>query len=203
MSALVFLETFGSISIPITKGRVQLQHLAKHWHYVMRSRRRWIYKEQLRTTIEDRAKAHLKAIGVDAAQLQEIADKGVVQVSVPSPSLDALALSKDDGWESRLIPWEYLLNAATRKYRTKPLAVVRRLRVDPASSQPPAGNLSGLFVDSAPGPFREAFSFEIEKRVLKNHLSTTVNWGFLTNPSLEEIQQRVLETNPHVIHVTG
>jgi hypothetical protein len=85
--AQVYLEIEGNgNSIPVPVGRARLQRLAKHWHYVMRSRRRWIGDPDLASIVENRAARHLEAIGVKPEDLEAIADAGVVQVRICAAS---------------------------------------------------------------------------------------------------------------------
>jgi len=204
MSSLIYLKTDpASSGLPITVGRTRLQRLAKHWHYVMRSRRRWITDPELRDALQARATSHLGAIGVGPKELQKIAQYEVVQVEIDPPS--SLMQAETDGWESRLIPWEYLLSAATRKYREGRLHVVRYLRCGRAMMQDPPAvptQMQGLFVESAPGRLRGKYNFSIEREVLERHLEGRLKWTPLPNPSITGIQSATA-TSPDVIHVTG
>ena len=198
-----YLEIEGEgISIPVPIGRTRLQRLAKHWHYVMRSRRRWVGDPNLANIIENRAVRHLEAIGVKGEHLEAIAAAGVVQVHIPESGLQGVAsTSSDTGWEARLIPWEYLLCAATHKYRNRPLVVVRYLAGSQPSPQPPQqGN--ALFVQSAPSPLRGIYTFEIEMRALRNHLAPDYNLIHLEDPTLSSLTQSTSQS-PTIIHLSA
>jgi hypothetical protein len=207
--AIVYLDTVGNPNgIPITVGRRRLQRLAKHWHFVMRSRGRWISDTDLRQIIEARATSHLAAIGVSADSLQQIGASGVVQVRTEysaNQEVSPQTSPSEGGWESRLIPWEYLLTAATTKYRNGPLVVVRQLKVDSVPKrQPLGGDSQALFIESAPGRLRGLYEFEIEQQVLKSHLGKSATWQPpLANPSLATIAASVTAGQPHIVHVSG
>ena len=198
--ATVFLDVAGDPNgIPITSGRARMQRLAKHWHHVLRSRRRWIENDELRAEIERRAASHLATIGVDKNILEDLATKDVVQVSIPfSPT----SPESDAGWESRLIPWEYLLTAATAKYRSGPLVVVRHLKTQRVSESP-RNSLRAIFVDSAPGRLDGIYNFETEFKVLQAHLAGAVKWLPLHNPTLAKLEQSVRNRSPDLVHVSG
>jgi hypothetical protein len=208
MGALVDLQVAGDpIAIPITVGRKRLQGIAKHWHYVLRSRRRWILDPHLRETIEARAVSHLAGIGVGRETLEKIGAKGVVQVNIdtaqPTMQIPTGSSSGDAGWECRLIPWEYLLTAASKKYRTEPLLVVRQLKCHNNIRPLCAPDCSALFIQSDPGQLRDYYNFDIEWKVLESHFSNQVTWSRLTNPSLEQLRVEAGRLDPQVLHVTG
>src|ERR1700693_366631 len=200
--AEVYLATDGNAqAAPVTSGRARLQRLAKHWHFVMRSRRRWIGNPELEQEIHDRAVRHLEAIGIKADTIERMAASGIVQVSVEESPQSTPTTSSDTGWEGRLIPWEYLLSAATQKYRKRPLVVVRHLRG--LTWQRPVGSpVEALFVQSAPGTLSDVYDFNIERRVLEKHLGDEIAWKQLEDPTLELIKQGV-QPSPHIVHVSG
>src|SRR5262245_56394132 len=199
--ANVFLDFLGDLEgIPITIGRARMQRLAKHWHYVLRSRRRWIDDDYLRETIEKRAASHLMAIGVGKERLETVAAAGVVQVSI---SLTSNTPGGDAGWEGRLMPWEYLLTAATAKYRNDPLIVVRHLKTERKSEARRHEDLGAAFVESVPGRLRGSYNFDIERKVLQAHLADSAKWDELRNPTLAMIKDFVGSRSPRLIHVSG
>ncbi len=212
--ALVYLETFGAAPVPVPVGRKRLQRLARHWHYVMRSRERWISDAALRAVIELRAATHLGEIGIPRQALENFAAQGVVQVSMaeqqplaPAASGPSPMSAEDSGWESRLIPWEYLLTAATRKFRNGPLVVVRCLWPGAGNALPcraiPGDKAKGAFIESAPGRLHGLYNFDIEFRVLESHLRDQVAWKRVVNPSLGGIAQELSAQDPDIVHVTG
>jgi hypothetical protein len=190
-------------SIPVTIGRARLQRLAKHWHYVMRSRRRWIHDAELASIIQERAKRHMIAIGIGQDKLESIASAGLVQVRVELGSTQTTPTSSTDiGWEARLAPWEYMLSAATRKYRNKPLLVVRHLAGLAPHPKPPARG-KVLFVQSAPGSLRELYTFESEKRALINHLHPDYELIEVVDPTETSLRKAASDENAAIIHVSG
>jgi len=87
--------------VPVTIGRARLQRLAKHWHYVLRSRRRWINDPKLRQVIEERATDHLRAIGVGPTELAGLSGRGMIEVRIDSTAAPS---PNSDRWEARLLP---------------------------------------------------------------------------------------------------
>jgi len=201
--ATVFLDVPGvSQGVPITIGRARMQRLAKHWSYVLRSRRRWIADHALRDTIEKRAANHLEAIGVDKVALEKLVSKKVVQVSIFPHSQNIS--DPDAGWEARLMPWEYLLTAASAKCRDNPLTVVRHLKTGQEPGPPPKKITHAAFVDSAPGHLRGTYDFKIEQKVLQTHLTGATEWSTLPNPTVEMLKNFVCDKpSRELIHVSG
>ena len=56
----------------------------------------------------------------DDAQREQLAHAGTIRVSVPYTE-------EQEGWEARILPWEFVLSAGTRDLRTGPLVVTRSL----------------------------------------------------------------------------
>lgn len=195
MAQLSLYSSDGTLQGAVSTSRSRMQRLAKHWHYVLRSRRRWIKDPKLRQIIEDRAINHLKAIGIGDAQLSGLAGGKLVEVSIDSSPTS-------DQWEDRLLPWEYLLSVATRRFRNDdPFLVVRSV----ASATPAtmSNNNKGLLVRSAPGQLHDRYNFETECEVIAKHLPASIDLTTLENPTLELLKAEVAAHMPEVLHVTG
>jgi hypothetical protein len=82
MAQVCLYSSDGIRQATVSTSRARMQRLAKHWHYVLRSRRRWIRDSKLRQIIEQRAINHLKAIGVGDKELSGLAKGGLVEVSI-------------------------------------------------------------------------------------------------------------------------
>jgi len=192
----------GQTAIPISARPGLLQRLAKHWHYVLRTRRRWIDDPALRETIEQRARDHLQAVGVGPDALAYMVRSGLIEVSVAYQPGGPQGV--DTGWEGRLLPWEHLLSAAARRYRGgRPFLVVRHLRV-PAAPPPLSASDGGLFIHSAPGGLRGRYNFETEGTVLSEHLGDALRTlDALENPTVEGIRRAAGKLCPRIVHLSG
>jgi hypothetical protein len=133
--------------------------------------------------------------------LEKLAANNVVQVSIHAST--STSTGEDGGWESRLMPWEYLLTAATSKYRSGPLAVVRYLKMQTDPEPTSMAERRATFIDSAPGRLRDTYDFGIERRVLHAHLGDSVQWDELSNPTLAIIEARMRDSYSNVVHVSG
>ena len=141
--------------LEIATGQV-FRDAAEDYQRIMRNRLRWTTESDVRDAQAKRSKALLSSLGVDLDALGQLADGGIVQVSVPY-------VREDDDWSARIFPWEYLLSSATRDRSSMPLIVVRRLvrsggaadrpLTDPTTDHP-------LIVESAPGSLRSKFQFD-------------------------------------------
>jgi hypothetical protein len=201
--AQVYLDLPGDpAGVAIKIGRKRLQVLAKHWHFVMRSRQRWITDPELKRKVGDRAVRHLAVMGIGSAQLEKIGAAGTVQVSISTSESDSPSTGLEWGWEARLLPWEYVLAAATWKYRTQPLTVVRYLAGYSGHRNMGVPG-TALFIQSAPGALRSEYQFDIEREVLARHLGQDVGWTPVTDPTEGLLRSATASTSPHLIHVSG
>lgn len=180
------------------------------WTYVLRSRRRWVDEASTREQNETAACAALLQLGIDGAALSQLAASGRAVVRIPWTGDEALH------WESRILPWEYVLAAATRRHRLaqarngrpRPLTVMRELRLltpaDPPAPQPHtlfATGMKGLIVECLPPELREHWSLQGEYERLRK--VPDVQWHVLSWPTLEELKKEVGERRPQFIHFAG
>ena len=174
----------------------RFQNAAMRWTYIIRNRERW---NDLPSTAQEqgqRALNDLLGLGVPEAALDSIALEGIAEVIIPFES-------EDKGWEARIFPWEYLVAGATRQRRQgKPLTVVRHLQVGRTVSRhvTPA---KVLFVESAPGKLRDAFSFDTERELVHAGLRLKEPQSPIVNPTLEQLATLVGSFKPDVVHVSG
>jgi hypothetical protein len=107
-----------------------LKQLAMYWSYAVRNRVRWSQDESARDAITRRAVDDLSKIGLGAAALDVIANAGIVEVQIP--------FAKEElGWETRILPWEFVLALATASRREgQSLLVVRHLDREKSHNQP-------------------------------------------------------------------
>ncbi|BCN39866.1 hypothetical protein ALDI51_31850 [Alicycliphilus denitrificans] len=183
---------------------------AMRWTYVLRSRRRWVDEAATREQNETAACAALAQFGIDDAGLRQLAEGDCAVVRIPWTGDEALH------WESRILPWEYVLAAATRRYRLakpsngrpSPLTVMRELRLltqdvppAPQSETLFANGMRGLIVECLPPELREHWNLQGEYDRLRK--VPDVQWRVLSWPTLEELQKEVGERWPQFIHFAG
>ena len=165
------------------------------WSQIVCNRRRWADNKAASDDLAAQSRKDLMEYGFTEDHLRQIADAGLVEVSLP---YDA----DSHAWESLLFPWEYILTAATRSLRQdKPLTVVRHLeRNGPPPSPRPLEKL--LLVVSAPGEVDAAYSFDSELKLVRAKLSN-VRAKDSPDPTAEELRQDIEDFQPDVIHLAG
>ena len=191
-----------------------LAQQALRWTYAVRSRQRWVHDSSLREQLEQDARSSLALLGLGPAQLDALSREPVLVVRVPYQH-EAI------GWEGRILPWEYLLAAATRAQRRGPtgrpnsLTVIRELQVQhevegrwvpwlPGPVPLPApGGLRALFVNTLPHELRESFSVEDEAANYWRALPAGTARNVLNYPSLDELARAVATLRPHLLHFAG
>ena len=111
------------------------------------------------------------------------------------------------GWEGRVFPWEFVVSAATRSLRRRgePLAVLRQLQhADSPRRMTVRAPTKVLYVESAPGPLANAYSFESERSLLKaNFENAAFTWSELRNPTSAQLREEIVGKSPDVIHLAG
>ena len=184
---------------------------AMRWTYVLRSRRRWVSESATREQNELAARDALAQLGIGERALEQLAAADHVVVRIPWTGVEALH------WESRILPWEYVLAAATRRHRLKDsrngrprqLTVMRELRLlTPPEPRPPrpetlfAGDVKGLIVECLPPELREHWELEGEHNRLRNALPQA-QWRVLSWPTPQELTEAVAADRPQFIHFAG
>jgi hypothetical protein len=184
---------------------VKLQKAAMQWRSIVRNRRRWADAKQTRDEKDQTAYAQLLMLGLSEKDLQRIAAARIIEVAIPFES-------ESIGWEARIIPWEYLLSAATRKIRpTGRLTVVRHLNRHSASAhvRQPGGRAaedrkpaSVLYVESAPGKLGSEYNFSSERRLVESSLDS-LKFQLFKNLTAGLLENTIANENPDVIHLAG
>jgi hypothetical protein len=184
-------------AIPLDAQNVNLAQEAMKWTYVVRSRRRWSdggaakIQEKLATDL-------LRKMGVDDQKLLGLARARIVEVSTRWTG------QEKEGWPARILPWEYVITAATRDVRgDRPLTIVRHLnRGDAKVPQKPPQSV--LFVASEPGRLRGQYSFDGERELVRKQFADAgAMWHQLESPSLADLDAAVREHKPDVVHLAG
>ena len=195
MSIKVTIRTADDPGLAQVKSGPELQELAMRWSYKLRHRSRWITKRDARANIAQEARNDLRNQGIDAKQLRTIAKSEIVEVSIPFEK-------EEIGWEARIMPWEYLLSAATREVRKgESLTVVRHLHKGRSSNRIPEPKMLAI-VEAAPGVLHDEFDFTAEKRIIKRTLYPLAVRA-IDNPSPADLRAQIEKISPDVIHLTG
>jgi hypothetical protein len=169
-----------------------LTPLAMQWYYMVRRRSRWSDSPEARLSLTQTAVENLRPLGVTETILEKIAAAGLVEISVPYQR-------ESFGWASRILPWEFLLRAATQR---SDLTVVRHLDVAGGCSKLPVPPSKLLFVQSTPGPPLTAFSFDTERCLVEGSLRLK-NKEELDTPTANILSAKIAAFKPDVIHLAG
>ncbi len=137
-----------------------------------------------------------------AAAAQQLAETDSIEVTLPKFE------SETRDWELRIFPWEFFLSTITReerKRRGSPSFLVTR--VLPIAGRKPLKGASAdsvMMVRSAPPPLDEILDLAPESELVRRNLGCDgkSSWT-LQNPSAAELETRIAQTNPGVIHLAG
>ena len=184
-------------------GGTLLETEALRWTYVLRSRERWVGSRSSQEQHEEQARLTLRAFGLDDPQIAEIGGAETVIVRM-------LYKTEAEGWEGRAFPWEYVLAAATRRYRLQPDGVAhRRITVMREIVGPITATIVArkprrfLFVQSAPGDLQDQWSFAAERDRLHRVLGKSVEFDAIENPTPQELTNRLKSAELDIVHFTG
>jgi len=199
--------------IPIKRLNAHDQFQAVNWSYLIRNRTRWAYDDANQThELVDRATKLVKDLlqasddptdeqdstGLDI--LTRLAAAEMIEVSVPFTT-------ESEGWAYRILPWEYLLSAATQDKRAgQPLFVVRHLQRKAAVAV--TSGKRYVHIESAPPALRQHFDFDSE-RALTRIAAGFIDASFdedrdrLEDPTPEEIAGSLRQKPALAIHISG
>jgi hypothetical protein len=108
--------------------------------------------------------------------------------------------TEQEGWDARILPWEFILSAATRDLRTGPVSINRWLLRRAANR--PLQLKRVLFVESAPGRLGLEWSFRDEQRVVETAIGHA-RFERLKGPTREALRHKVRTFKPDLIHLAG
>lgn len=173
----------------------EFQRVAMQWTYIVRNRRRWAERDVSVQEQAERARELLRRLGLSESARERLAFAGHVEVVIPW-------MSEAVGWELRIMPWEYVLTAATRDLRRGVgLSVVRRLDVG-GTARVLSDTPRALYVESAVTGLAEAFDFSAERRMVQSAFAGGEYYECI-NPTLEELAQAVRKHRPEIVHLAG
>ncbi|RPH57790.1 MAG: hypothetical protein EHM89_13465, partial [Acidobacteria bacterium] len=178
------------------KAGASFPRAAMQWSYIVRNRRRWSGRESLVREQAARAQTLLREeFDIGPAELSELAKSRVAQVVIPYQD-------EEIGWELRVFPWEFVLSVATRELRRgEPLTILRQLARVGSTSRPASRSpRSILYVESAPGPLAQEYSFDSERALVQaTILSETVSWHELKNPTRQQLRKEIVRLEPDLV----
>jgi hypothetical protein len=146
--------------------------------------------EEIQKRIDEEIAKRIEA-DIEAA-ITELAKARIIEVSIPF-------VKEKLGWEARILPWEYLITAATGSKRSQPLTIIRHLDCDRASSERPPQSL--LMIVSAPGKVRETSNFGAERDVVRAALG--IKGDRSLNDSADEVSGKIHQQSPDIVHLAG
>ncbi len=172
-----------------------LQQAAMQWSHIVRNRKRWAPGASSVAQQTERARELLKkTLGLSEADRNTIAQSTSVEVT--------LSFSGErEQWETRVLPWEYLLTAGTTDLRNAPLTVLRRLeRPGRVPLVPRKPNV--LYVESAPGRIKEVYDFAEEEQLVRANTNAK-KFVKLTTPTRAELKAAITKAKPDIVHLAG
>ncbi len=176
-----------------------LQRFAVRWSYLIRNRAHW--RTEIGAEMRDLLRQEIRGLGYSTELLKPLGSAALVEVEVPFRT-------EGENWESRIMPWEFILTRVIPLAPNQPVPlVVRRLRQTrrPAKPKTDAGQPL-VMVESAPGALSKYYTFDRERRIVPENLSGP-QWKGPTyniiNPSLTELKQNLRQRRPLVVHITG
>ena len=172
----------------------ELQRRVMEWSHIVRNRRRWNRTVDSSEQQSGRARQFLHYLGITDAERKMLATSLRVSVVIP------FAI-EDQGWEARILPWEYLLSAGTKDLRTGSLVISRWLEhgavADPAGTNP-----SVLFVEGVPKALADTWDFTEEARLVEASFPEST-FTLLKSPTRAELRNALMEHKPAVVHFAG
>jgi len=192
-----------SVDLPLkipAKGRKSLEEAAMRWTYILRSRKRWVSTSDASERQAKTAAQQLIEFGLALRQIQALAKHTKLEVHVSAEASD------DETWPARIMPWEYLVTAATGPYRQQALTVSRVLKKKHVGgSATPPTRPKILYVQSAPGAIAQAYDFSSERALVETYIQAKARGEFkeIRTPTLKELRATVKDFRPHIIHLAG
>ncbi|MEO7360925.1 MAG: CHAT domain-containing protein, partial [Gemmatimonadaceae bacterium] len=183
------------IAWPVGARLKELQRQVMEWSHIVRNRRRWTRTEQSDNQQSGRAKEFLQFLGISETERRTLATSQRVTVVIPFAG-------EETAWESRILPWEFLLTAGTKELRTGSLVVSRWLQHD--STTPSVGSKpSVLFVEGLPKALMDQWDFEDECRLVRASTASEEKFRRLCSPTRAELKDAIKSHKPDIVHLAG
>lgn len=201
------IRAAGVPETPVTNPE-RLARLAQEWTYLLRVRSRWAFDVELRKSIAERAVNDLASVGVSSERLRELATADRIEVELHDwDRADARTCAIHEA--ACEIPWEYLLSSGTRAEGRYHSILISRLFDNGLARVTPHPPTSVLFVESAPGRFKDQYEFEDEESRISaavgapNKPDNDKYRTILRTPQTSELSKKINDSKWEAIHVTG
>jgi hypothetical protein len=183
----VVIRGQGGVSITLTRP-ADLQQMSVKWAYTVRNRIRWATDAGALRKVTETAVKDLASLGLTGEALQQLSEARLIEVAIPFTK-------EEEGWELRVLPWEFLLATGTKKK----VIVARHLDCRQSSARAPR---SAAIVASLPGKLQQSgYEFDSETALVRANLPFSVKlW---TDPTLAELKKNIAAGKPDVIHLAG
>lgn len=187
------------LALVLPADSAAMERLALKWSYSLRNRERWVGRTDLLEKHRDEIRQVAAACGITGDVLGLIAAAELVEVSIPFSE-------EDEGWALRIMPWEYLISAATRDLRgNRGLTVVRHLRRKGTSGQLTSPR-AWIYVECAVGTLRDEYDFSTERDLVvqaARGVGAEVR-SLVSNPSAADLAKAFAEVKiGDVVHFSG
>ncbi len=189
------------------------QRQSIRWQYIVCQRNRWSQTEEGRASVRYSAIRTLRAMGIGAKELRRLGRKDtaydssdaeararLIEISIPwTPEGEV-------DWARRM-PWEYLLSAATRDFRTEGRKViVRRIEANEMGDVESHPH-SFCFVDACPASRDDTIDFMRERDLIRSTLAPLAfkEWqqSCGPEPSVEVLARWLQREKPSVVHIAA
>jgi len=185
----VVIRGQGGVSITLTHPP-DLQQTAVKWAYTVRNRIRWATDSEALDTVTESAVKDLNSMGLTEQALQQLSDARLIEVSIPFTK-------EEEHWELRVLPWEFLLAAGTKKK----VVVVRHLDCGGAATA--RAPHSASIVASLPGKIRQLSDYEFDSEIALVRANLPFDVKLWSDPTLAELKRDIAANKPDVIHLAG
>lgn len=185
----VVIRAQGGVSITL-KHPEDLQQKAVKWAYTVRNRIRWAADSQILDHVRESAIHDLASMGLSEEALQQLSDARLVEVAIPFRK-------EDEGWELRVLPWEFLLATATNKK----VVVVRHLDCGRISDNRTPKSAS--IVASLPGKLAQQSDYEFDSEIALVRANLPFGASLWSDPTLPDLKKKIAESRPDVVHLAG
>ncbi len=175
------------------RGGPKFDKAALAWSYIARHRIRWQRNESARAELAGRCVKQLGRLGVRREMIDQFAANGLVEVTIP--------YARDgDNRTARLMPWEYLISAATGADSDVTTLIVRHLKRARASARPRPARRAAVVI-GATEAIRHLYTFETERDLPARALG--IETVHLDDTTASELEHGIAMLSPGVIHVGG
>jgi hypothetical protein len=198
MPRIATLKTINA-SVELTSEQ-PIDHLAQTWSLVLDDHEVW---SKSQSTLRDLAKQSvddLKSFGLDVSEssLRKLSNAGLIEIELPV---------KNDTWGWKL-PWEFLLTAATSRFRSRSqdLLVIRCLDGEQKRNEPSGVTPARLLVlKSNPDYLSNVYS---DNSLRYEEVNVAGNIGLKSeveahNVTSVELKKIIGDLSPDVVHLAG